>query len=100
MRLEVKPDDRWDGFVFYRAAWLDEAADSFASTGVRDPAGLSGRFAAHQIEGRIRYWLIPDFLRADIGGAILLPGRFLETAPNGSGNGTVRYVYLDVTASF
>src|SRR3546814_6062142 len=54
VRLEVTPDKRWDGFVMYRANWLDSETDSFANTGVRDPGGASGRFGGHQIEGRVR----------------------------------------------
>ena len=100
IRLEVKPDDRWDGFLFYRAAWLDEATDSFASTGVRDPEGRSGRFGGHQVEARARYWIVPKLLRADIGGALLFKGRFLEEAPNANPAGDVRYVYFDLTATF
>lgn len=100
LRVEVKPDARWDGFLSYRAIWLDSASDSLANTGVRDPAGRSGRFAGHQIEGRTRYWLIRDSIRLEIGGAVLFPGRFLESAPNASGHGTTLYGYGDITFTF
>lgn len=100
MRLEVKPSKRWDGFLFYRAAWLDSATDSFASTGVRDATGQSGTFGGHQIEARARYWLIPKALRLDTGGAALFQGRFLENAPNANGFGNTIYGYIDLTASF
>lgn len=100
VRLEVRPSSRWDGFVGYRAAWLESSSDSFASTGVRDPAGNSGSFAGHQVEARARYWIVPRFLRLDFGGAVLFPGEFLKNAPNASGNGTTTYGYVDVTATF
>jgi hypothetical protein len=100
VRLEVKPDARWDGFLFYRAAWLESATDSFASTGVRDPAGASGRFGGHQIEARARYWIVPRLLRLDMGGAVLFQGRFLEEAPNAAGNGDSVYGYADITLTF
>lgn len=100
VRLEVKPDKRWDGFLFYRAAWLDSATDSFASTGVRDATGNSGKFGGHQIEGRARYWIVPKLLRLDAGGAVLFNGRFLKDAPNASGNGNTSYGYVDITATF
>lgn len=99
-RIEVKPSGRWDGFVGYRAAWLESAADAFASTGVRDPLGTSGRFAGHQFEARARHWVIPRLLRLDVGGAVLLQGRFLETAPNAAGNGDTVYGYADLTILF
>ncbi|MFC7497804.1 alginate export family protein [Enterovirga sp. GCM10030262] len=100
VRLEVKPDERWDGFLFYRAAWLDERSDSFASTGVRDPQGASGGFGGHQIEARARYWVVPKLLKLDVGGAWLVKGGFLENAPNANPSGNTRYFYVDLTASF
>lgn len=100
VRLEVKPSKRWDGFVMYRANWLDRAADSFANTGVRDAAGQSGKFAGHQIEARARTWLVPGMLRLDTGGAALLRGRFLKDAPNANGFGDTIYGYTDLTLEF
>ena len=100
IRLEVTPDKRWDGFVMYRAAWLDSATDSFANTGVRDAAGRSGTFAGQQIEGRVRYWLVPKLLRLDTGAALLLNGRFLRHAPNANDFGNPIYAYADITATF
>jgi len=97
VRLEVKPSKRLDGFVAYRANWLDSATDSFASTSVRDPGGASGKFAGHQIEARARYWLVPKMLRWEAGGAVLLNGRFLNRAPNANGFGNATYGYTDLT---
>ena len=100
VRLEVKPDARWDGFAGYRAAWLDSRSDAFAFTGVRDSAGRAGRFAGHQIEARVRYWLVPGLLRFETGGAVLLHGRFLDTAANSNGLGDTLYGYGDLTLTF
>jgi hypothetical protein len=100
LRLEIKPDSRWDGFVFYRALWLEEESDSFAFTGVRDPAGANGSFAGHQVEARARYWILPRILRLEVGGAVLFNGGFLENAPNASGNGDTAYGYADITFTF
>jgi hypothetical protein len=97
VRLEVKPTKRLDGFVAYRANWLASASDSFASTGVRDASGHSGKFAGHQIEARARYWLIPKMLRLETGGALLFNGRLLNDAPNANGFGNTSYAYADVT---
>jgi hypothetical protein len=96
-RLEAKPSGRLDGFIGYRAAWLDSASDSFASTGVRDPGGATGKFAGHQIEVRARYWLIPTMLRFETGGAVLFNGRFLKNAPTANGFDKTVYGYADVT---
>ncbi|WP_296815215.1 alginate export family protein [Brevundimonas sp.] len=100
IRVEVRPDDRWDGFVFYRALWLDEARDAFANTGVRDVSGTSGRFAGHQVEARARYWIYPSVLRLEFGGAVLVNGRFLDQAPNATGQGDTVYGYVDITRTF
>ena len=100
IRLEVKPGPRWDGFVGYRAAWLDSRTDAFAFTGVRDPAGDSGRFAGHQVEARVRYWIVPGLLRLDTGGAVLFTGRFLDEAANSNGFGDTVYGYSDLTLTF
>jgi hypothetical protein len=97
VRLEAKPSKRLDGFVAYRAAWLANAHDSFASTGVKDSAGASGKFGGHQIWARARYWLIPKMLRFETGGAVLLNGRFLNRAPNANGSGDTLYGYADIT---
>jgi hypothetical protein len=97
VRLEVKPTKRLDGFIAYRANWLDSASDSFASTGVRDPGGHSGKFAGHQIEARARYWLVPKMLRFETGGGVLLDGGFLQRAPNSNGYGDTLSGYADLT---
>lgn len=100
VRLEARPDNRWDGYVFYRALWLDETRDAFANTGVRDPAGASGRFAGHQIEARARYWVAPGALRLELTAATLINGDFLNGAPNATNQGDVRYGGVELTAGF
>jgi hypothetical protein len=97
VRLEAKPGKRLDGFIAYRANWLDSATDSFASTGVRDPGGTAGKFAGHQVEARARYWLVPKMLRLEAGGAVLIDGGFLRNAANSNGFGDTNYGYVDLT---
>jgi hypothetical protein len=100
LRLEVTPDKRWDAFVAVRDLWLDSATDSFASTGVRDPAGRSGRHAGEQLEGRVRCWLVPKFIRLEGGAAWLEKGRFLKDAPNAPKTGDSSYGYASLEFSF
>lgn len=97
VRLDVKPDKRLDASAMYRALWLDSTTDSFASTGVRDRTGASGRFAGHQLEARVRYWIVPELLRIDTGAAYLAKRRFLDDAPNAPDTGDTRYAYMDLT---
>lgn len=100
VRLEATPGKRLDAFAAYRPLWLASATDSFATTGVRDASGRAGDFAGHQIEARLRYWLIPARLRLEWDGLLLAKGRFLREAPNAPAEGWTRYVSFNATASF
>lgn len=100
VRAEVAPGKRLDAFVSYRPMWLAERTDAFASTGVRDASGNAGSFAGHQLEGRVRYWLVPGFLRGEVNALWLAKGRFLKTAPNAPRTGDTGYVSTAVTATF
>lgn len=98
--FEVAPTPRLDGFITYRAMWLAERTDAFSTTGVRDASGRSGSFAGHQLDGRIRWWLLPRRLRAEVNGVWLGKGRLLETAPNAPRTGNTRYVSIALTTVF
>ncbi len=100
IRVEAKPDTRTDGFLAYRAAWAARSADSFAASGVRDPAGRSGRFAGHQIEIGLNRWLVPDRTKFSVGGVYLAKGQLLSDAPNAPRDGDSVYGYSDITFSF
>ena len=100
VRLEVTPSKRIDAFAAYRALWLASRYDSFATTGVRDITGSSGRFAGHQVEARLRYWLVPKRLRLEWSGLLLAKGQFLKTAPNAPEPGNTLYNALNATISF
>lgn len=94
VRLTVTPSSIWDAFVIYRALWLDSPTDTFGATKLTDRSGQSGNFAGHQIEGRLRYWLIPDAMLLETGAAYLFKGRFLRDAPNAPDAGDTVYGYL------
>lgn len=96
VRLEVTPSKRMDGFVMARALWAENATDSFSVTGVRDATGSSGRYAGTQIEGRVRYWIVPGLLQADGGAALLAKGSLLRNAPNAPATGDTTYAYFDL----
>lgn len=100
LRGEAKPSSKLDLMAMYRALWLEEAGDTFASTGVRDAAGASGKWAGNQVELRVRYKLIPDRLDLEAGGAYLDKGRFLHEAPNPPATGNTRYGYVSLTTKF
>ncbi|WP_205689884.1 alginate export family protein [Caulobacter sp. SLTY] len=100
VRLEMTQSPRLDSFLAVRALWLASATDSFSTTGVRDAAGDSGRFAGYQLDGRVRYWLVPDALRLEVNGVWLAKGRFLETAPNAPDSRDTLYMSLNLSAFF
>lgn len=100
IRAEVAPGKRLDAFAVYRAMWLADRTDAFSTTGVRDASGGSGRFAGQQVEARLRYWLVPGFLRAEVNGVWLAKGRFLKTAPNAPRTDDTHYLATGVTATF
>jgi len=100
LRTEIAPIRRLDAFVVYRALWLAERSDAFSTTGVRDASGRSGSFAGHQLEARLRYWLVPGFLRGEVNGLWLAKGRFLQTAPNTPTAQDTHYLATALTATF
>lgn len=100
IRLEATPDKRWDWFATYRAMWLASRTDAFSTTGVRDSSGRSGNFAGHQVEARVRYWILPARLRFEFDGLLLAKGRFLQDAPNAPPAKWTRYTSFNLTASF
>ncbi|GAK33010.1 hypothetical protein JCM17846_11690 [Iodidimonas nitroreducens] len=100
LRISAKPNARTTGFISYRANWLDENNDTFARSGVRDASGQSGSFGGHQIEGRVRYWLLKDSVRLETGAAYFIEGNFLRNAPAASGNGDPLFFYTDITLRF
>ncbi|CAN5305585.1 hypothetical protein BH10PSE2_BH10PSE2_27890 [soil metagenome] len=100
LRVETTPSRRLDLFGVYRLLWLASDTDSFSTTGVRDASGRSGDFAGQQVEGRARYWLVPNALRLEANAVWLIKGRFLENAPNAGAGEDSRYVSLNLTALF
>jgi hypothetical protein len=97
LRLEGAPDNRTDVMASYRALWLENPRDAFATTSVRAASGGAGRFAGHQAEVRLRHWLVPGLLQAETGGAMLFKRGVLKTAPNAPGTGDSVYGYFDLT---
>ena len=100
LRFEATPSKRLDGFATYKALWAASRFDSFSTTGVRDASGASGRFAGHQVDARLRWWLLPDRLRGEANAAWLAKAGILNDAPNAPAGGDTHYLSLALTASF
>lgn len=100
VRLELAPGKRLDAMVNWRAMWLASRTDSFSTSGVRDQSGVSGDFAGHLIDARVRYWLLPDVLRGELNASWIGKGQFLRQAPNAPATGDTRYFSATLSASF
>jgi hypothetical protein len=100
LKLEIAPNARIDAAIAWRPLWLASATDSFSGTGIRDTSGHSGRFAGHQVEARLRYWLVPKLVRLDTGAALLAKSDFLRKAPNARDIGDTHYGYFDINVEF
>ena len=100
LRLEGAPTKRLDVLATWK--WLRAAnrRDSFSATGIRDASGSSGSYAGQQFDGRLRYWLIPQRLRAEFNAVWLFRGRLLQRAPNASPHGDTHYGNAALTLSF
>ncbi|HEX7855755.1 MAG TPA: alginate export family protein [Sphingobium sp.] len=100
IRFEAAPNTRVDGFVAWHPMWLASRYDSFSTTNVKDATGRSGNFAGHNIDGRIRWWLIPRLLRTELNASYLAKGRFLRDAPNAPDTGNTRYISLAMMLNY
>jgi hypothetical protein len=79
VRFEAKPGERLEFLSDVRGVWLASRYDQFYM--VTDKTGRSGDYAGTQVEGRLRYWLIPKHLRWEGNYALLYKGDFLKNAP-------------------
>ncbi len=92
MRLEVVPSPRSDAHLSARALWADSGTDSFSTSSVRDATGHSGRFAGYEFDSRLRYWLVPEHLRAEGNSTVILRRGLWQTAPNAPPGNTTLYI--------
>lgn len=98
--IQVSPNERWDGWFQYHAAHLASATDSWVIARLRDPSGQSGRFIGHELDARVRYWVVPESLRLETGVSALIFGKFPRSVPNGPrGDGTL-LGYTQLTFTF
>ncbi len=100
VRVEATPDPRWDVMATYRPMWLADKTDAFSTSGVRDASGRSGSFAGHQLDGRLRFWILPRRLRAEADATFLLKGEFMRNAPNAPRTGDTHYASIALTFTY
>lgn len=100
IRLQLKPATSVSSFVAHRAYWLASDKDAWVVAGVLDPAGNSGTYLGQQLEGRLRWQLIPNSLRWEIGAAYYFKSGFAKRAPNANDEGDAKFIYNQITLSF
>jgi Alginate export len=100
LRLEGSPTQRLDVLATWKWLWAANRHDSFSTTGIRDASGASGSQAGQQLDGRLRYWLVPRRLRAEVTAVWLIRGDLLQHAPNASPHGDTHYGAASITWSF
>jgi hypothetical protein len=100
IRFDAKPGTRFEALLDYRGIWLASRYDRFY--GVTDATGRSGDFGGQQVEGRLRYWLLPKHLRLESNFALLYKGDFLKNAPTALArdHDTVRFLEANLQATF
>jgi hypothetical protein len=100
VRLEWAPGPRSDAWLKYSAVWLASATDSWVVARLRDPSGRSGDFVGHAVDGRLRYWLLPEKLRFEAGASLLEFGEFARKVPNGPDGDRAVFGYSQLTYHF
>ncbi len=100
LRLEATPSARVDVLGTWRLLWAADRHDSFSTSGIRDASGAAGRFAGQQLDGRVRYWIVPQKLRAEVNAVWLMRGELLRDAPNASPYGDTHYLAAAITLSY
>lgn len=100
VRASIRPTRSIETSLSHRWIWLESPFDAFTATGVRDASGRSGSHVGQQLEGRVRWDIVPGNCRLDTGVATLFKGSFLENAPNANPNGDAIYGWVEWTFTF
>ncbi len=100
LRFVTKPADRWEVMATQRFHYLASDRDAWTTSGLQDPAGLSGSHIGDFSEFRVRYDLVPKSVRIEFGAAYLSAGSFIDDAPNATGQGDTLYGYFQTNFTF
>ena len=100
VRLQLKPSTNTSMFIAHRAYWLASKKDAWVVARVQDPTGDSGSYLGQQLEGRLRWDVVPNNIHWEIGAAYYFKAGFAENAPNANDQGDANFVYSQLTFSF
>ena len=94
IRFKFKPIETVSSFFALRGFWLASSDDAWTTAGIRSVNGNT--YIGTQIEGRIRWDLLPGNLKLESGAAYLISGDVMDDA--NKDNST--YVYTQISISF
>ena len=100
LRTEFAPTKGVGVMAALRGFWLASRYDSWSTAKISDPIGASGRYLGTQIEGRLRWTLLPGNLQFEAGLAHIFQGSFPKHAPNANGEGSPTYGYTQMVVTF
>jgi hypothetical protein len=96
LRVELAPHRIVEVAAGYRLVWLASSRDAWTTAGLRDTTGASGSFVGHQLDGFVRWHLLPKNLAFEVGAAYLARGGFATDAPDARSAAPV-FVYTQFT---
>jgi hypothetical protein len=94
-RVLLVPTPPLEVMLAHRALWLSQAKDAWVGSGLRDPAGSSGRFLGHHLEVHVR-WRPRRFLFAEAAWGRFFKGEYLDRVPGSPRTPDSDYVTLGV----
>lgn len=100
VRFDITPNDRFDARLHYSPAFLASDTDTFIIAGLRDSLGRSGTFLGHALDARMRYWIVPDSLRLEVGASAFVFGAFTKAVPGGPDGERTLFGYSQLTLDF
>ncbi|WP_202900520.1 alginate export family protein [Parvularcula oceani] len=98
-RLEVKPTTATDARIAYSAAFLASETDEWVIADLRDPAGRSGSFIGHALDGRAR-WRPHEGVEIEMGASALFFGEFADRVPGAPEGQRTLFGYAQVSWVF
>jgi hypothetical protein len=100
LRLELEPRVGTDVFMTWRGLWAESGTDSFSTSGIVNRPGDTGRFSGFEYQGRVRHFLVPDRLRAELHWALLARRGMLENGLDAPAGRSTAYVATSMEALF
>jgi hypothetical protein len=89
VRLQLKPASNVTSFLALRGYWLASDNDAWTTARITNVAGQSDNYIGTQIEARVRWEVVPENIRVEVGAAHLFAGDVMD----GAGKSDATYLY-------